>query len=512
MPQLYTSKAPKLQQYRSTNDGANKMKRPKIAPVLLVLILAIELSIPVAMSLLSSTYVIRSSGTVGLINTTTYASELRGVFVHEGVYSCNPNWTVIAQTLAQYGVNTMLVNDQGGMGRRPDSSISAAIIAAHANGLKYYSVSNVLVETKDSSHPECYAIKYDGGVEFNGFAQCPIKAHDIIVQNTVAYFNAHPDVDGLMFDYFRYYGSDSCYCPQCKAAFEQWLGEGPITDWTQFYPGGARYGDYAEWRTIPVTQLAEDIANAVRAIKPNLVISQVPWTLFSNSPTYWRYYLGQDTGAWIKEGYLDFVAPMMYTQTIYGEGETLESEIDADLDYMTAGPRGKIPLVAFLDCARGITVQGLKDEIDYVRSRGLDGWIIWAYGGPGVTGYSVPDITPFLAAINMPDTFTLSNIQVSVSVNSTTVSWSTTLPASSAVEYSTSPLFNATWSISNGFHYWKINKINGTLIEDNTTITAHTMTILGLTPGTMYYFRVQSRDNSGTATSRTLSFTTTTSP
>jgi len=129
-------------------------------------------------------------------------SEIRGVFFHESIYGYTHDWNVIAETLAQYGVNALFVNDLSGLGRRPDAEISAAISAAHANGLKYHSTSNVLVETKGD--PKYNAIRYDGSVEFNGYAQCPIKAHDIIIQNTVAYVNAHPDVDGIMLDYLRY--------------------------------------------------------------------------------------------------------------------------------------------------------------------------------------------------------------------------------------------------------------------------------------------------------------------
>lgn len=214
----------------------------------------------------------------------TQKSEIRGVFIHESVYGYSHDWNIIAQTLASYNINEVFVNDQSGGGRRPDSEIREAIGAFHAYGIEYHSSINVLMEWRYSGTE---AIKPDGSIYWQ-YAHCPIKAHDLILSNIEDYLETFPDVDGIMLDYIRYDIADTCYCSHCRAAFQEWLGEGPITNWAQFYPDGARWVEYAEWRTIPVTQLVKDVHDLVKSINPNIVISEAAWTLFSDSAIYWR--------------------------------------------------------------------------------------------------------------------------------------------------------------------------------------------------------------------------------
>ncbi|MHA1833530.1 MAG: hypothetical protein ACTSV7_06020, partial [Candidatus Baldrarchaeia archaeon] len=37
----------------------------------------------------------------------TYKSEIRGVFIFEGIFGYSHDWNVIAQTLAEYGINAV---------------------------------------------------------------------------------------------------------------------------------------------------------------------------------------------------------------------------------------------------------------------------------------------------------------------------------------------------------------------------------------------------------------------
>ncbi|MHA1834211.1 MAG: fibronectin type III domain-containing protein, partial [Candidatus Baldrarchaeia archaeon] len=337
-------------------------------------------------------------------------------------------------------------------------------------------------------------------------AHCPIKAHDTILETIRNYLNTFPDVDGIMLDYIRYINQYVCYCDHCKAAFQDWLNE-TITDWTQFYPGGSRYNEYLEWRTLPVTQLVKDIHDLVKSINPNILISEAAWSCFDDTPVYWRKFKGQDTAKWIAEGYIDFVAPMMYAKSV----SDVEEMINANLKYWMGGsPEGPIPLVAFLrndwDDA-DLSPDQLKAQIDLVRSKGLDGWIIWRYGGPGVDG-DFPDITNYLSIIDMPEVFAIKNIHVETSTNSAIITWITDIPSTSKVEYSPYLLFNASWEVWSDFHYWNITKTETEFVENATSVVDHRITLSNLTSSTTYYFRVQSKGSSGIATSKVLSFTT----
>ena len=484
-----------------TKMDAKELQSAKVCALLFISVMLIAaFGLHSAISSLTNAFAIKSTGRIATVQATplAYKSEIRGVFFHEEIFGYQHDWQIIASTLAAYKIDAAYINSMQGSGRRPDSEWKQAIQAFHSRGIKVIIAWNVLGDVAINNNTAAWT---SSGTIVNW--NSPIRAKALLVSNA-QYVASTYDIDGVMFDYIRYDTDDMDYCPEARAAFEQWLDQGPITNWTQFYPNQLRWKEFAEWRNIPVTELVRDLRATMLAIKPNLDFSEAAWTYFQNCPIYWRKFIGQDTGDWIRKDYLDAVVPMMYTQDL----TALQDEEQTNLKYMTAGPEGKIPLLAFLDVSRGLTPDGFKAEVNLTRSLGLDGWVLWHYGGPG-SGSPSPDMTTFLSAITLPDTFSLGNIQVSYSDKLASITWTTDLPATSKVEYSSTQLFNASWELWRGdFYYWGINHINGTVIEDETLVTIHNMTITGLSPGTQYYFRVQSQDPSGIATSKVLTFTT----
>src|SRR5205823_6216873 len=77
----------------------------------------------------------------------------------------------------------------------------------------------------------------------------------------------------------------------------------------------------------------------------------------------------------------------------------------------------------------------------------------------------------------------ISGVSISGIGNSTaTVSWSTDVPATSQVEYGTTTSYGAMTQV------------------DTALLTGHTQTVNGLAGGTLYHFRVRSKDSNGTET------------
>lgn len=481
--------------------------------LLSVLIVGTSLSFSTLNSIL-----IKNSGRIVVLKDALFESEIRGMFVRYASISSDVNWPLVAKTCAEYGINTLVVeagysagtacyySDYHLVNRRGDQ-LTPAIQAARRYGLKIFVLcSNMpgLKPNEDPFHQQMLMVDDNGNP--SGTWACPsnpiFREHEYnITKELVTKF----DIDGYLFDFIRYPEDHSgwCYCDYCKARFQEWLGEN-ITDWTPFKRGGSRQLEYLEWRTIPITEIVQNVSATLKALKPNIVIGAAVWTYFGDTPTYWRKYLGQDTGRWIKEGYIDFVSPMIYTENVQDfEGMFLD-----DLEYMVDGPEGKIPIAPFMDITRKNTPETFAAEIEVLREHGADGWILWAYGGPG-DNTGAPDARDFLSMIDMPPTFKLGNIQLAdVGTDHVTITWTTTLPATSVVEYSTTPLFNETWEILYDFHYWKINHIQGTIVQNNATTINHQIVLTNLTPNTKYYLRVQSNETSGTHTSQVLTFTT----
>jgi hypothetical protein len=463
-------------------------------------------SLSPAISSLVDHVMIRSTGKIATatIAPIAYKSEIRGVFVHCMSYD-NPNWDSIMQTCADYHINLVVmetdIREDSPLSVYTKTRINSAVTAAHARGIKLYLSMDVLI-TPTETQTEMYVVDAEG----NQYPwACPTKqATRNHIRNLVEEF-ATLGIDGFMFDYIRYDLAEQCYCEECHQKFVQDTGLVDVVWRSDVIEGGRYHAQFMEWRVKPITELVRDIRSWMLAIKPDLEFSVAAWTLFQDAPTYWRYWIGQDTTDWISKDYLDMVAPMMYTTDLTELGD----ECDNDLKYMTGGPEGKIPLVAFLSDDTKTPTE-FKAQIDLVRSKGLDGWIIWRYGGPGDgEGSNSPDIRNYLSLINMPNTFSLyRNIQVSASSTQATITWITSSPATSKIEYSTSPLFTASWDTMYDFHYWDIDHVVGIVIADNATVNDHGITLTSLLPGTKYYFRVQSQDPSGIATSKVLTFTT----
>ena len=83
----------------------------------------------------------------------------------------------------------------------------------------------------------------------------------------------------------------------------------------------------------------------------------------------------------------------------------------------------------------------------------------------------------------------ISNVQASPSQTGATVTWTTDVPASSRLDYGLTTSYGA-------------NVSNGSLV------TGHSLTLSGLTAGTLYHYKVSSTNANGTSTSNDLTFTT----
>lgn len=488
--------------------AVKELESAKLYAILLVsVMLAGIFSLSPAISSLIDNVIIGSTGRIATPTTAplAYKSEIRGVFIHEGIFSYAHDWNVIAETLAPYKIDCVYANFMGTGMYRPHDEWVNAINAFHSKGIKFNVVMSILGQSGGDS-----ALKMiNSAGETPTWYYCPIKSRQLI-KESVEYVASTYDIDGFTFDYHRYPTDGLCYCSECRAAFEIWLGE-TISDWSLFYPGGSRYNEFMEWRIVPVTDLARDIRYWMLVIKPDLEFRVAGWTLFGTpptyAPTYWRYWIGQDTADWVGKGYVDICGAMMYTTDL----DTLQNYFDADTKYFTGGPEGKVPLVASITTGitESVDPQAFKAVVDKLRELGADGWIIWRYGGPGCG--LTPDIRDYLDVIDLPATFKLSNIKAqNITETAARITWTTDLPATSKVEYSTSPLFNATKRYHSGvdFDYWDVDHVPGTAVEDLTPITDHSIALTGLLSETKYYFRVQSEGSGGIATSKVLIFTT----
>ncbi|MBM3502009.1 MAG: hypothetical protein FJX74_25430, partial [Armatimonadetes bacterium] len=173
------------------------------------------------------------------------------------------------------------------------------------------------------------------------------------------------DVDGIHFDYIRYLGEHVCYCPGCLERFQADTGLN-VTDWPAQCYSGDLHDPYRQWRCDQITRLVRTTSEESRKLKPWVRISAA---VFSNYPST-RDSIGQDWLLWVKEGYLDFVCPMDYTDSNSGFRRTVARQV--------AQVNGRVPLCPGIGAsAPGQPADMTITQIEIARELGADGFTVF---------------------------------------------------------------------------------------------------------------------------------------
>ncbi|HPL53457.1 MAG TPA: family 10 glycosylhydrolase [Bacillota bacterium] len=111
------------------------------------------------------------------------------------------------------------------------------------------------------------------------------------------------DIDGIHFDDYFYPGKDF----NDKAAYEKY---------------GTSYGNIHDWRRENVNTLIRDLSKAIKAARPDVRFGISPFGIWANKSSntsgsdtkgmqsYYDQYA--DTRRWVKEGFIDYIAPQLY--------------------------------------------------------------------------------------------------------------------------------------------------------------------------------------------------------
>lgn len=129
-------------------------------------------------------------------------------------------------------------------------------------------------------------------------------------------------VDGIHLDFIRYQDADHCFCETCHRQFEAWSGR-RVARWpADLARDPSLQARWLEYRRNAVTGLVRDIAATVRAAAPRKKLSAAVFDNFGSS----RDTLGQDTVAWCRNGWVDWVCPMDYRADTAGFGELVRRQ------------------------------------------------------------------------------------------------------------------------------------------------------------------------------------------
>jgi hypothetical protein len=205
----------------------------------------------------------------------------------------------------------------------------------------------------------------------------------------------------------------------------------------------------------------------------------------------------------VDKGYADFISPMIYD----ADPSVSVGRLQASIELFTGCVEGKIPMIPWINHLIG-TPQDLVQKLTAMKNVGMDGWILNPYGGPGAPSVSYSDIRPYLSALYdaglMEPIWAIQNFNVTINGNTTTVSWTTTVPTNATIEYANGKIFYATTSLYQNQLLYKDIDYNGTdatKISNSTWSTFHSFTI-PITENTRFRIWCIDEKSSFTLTSR----------
>ncbi len=172
-------------------------------------------------------------------------------------------------------------------------------------------------------------------------------------------------VHGIHFDYIRYPGSQSCFCPGCRERFEAATCIS-VTNWPGDVVDGPHREAFNTWRCEQITTFVAQSSKALRAARDGIKISAA---VFPSWPSTCDS-IAQDWVTWAREGYVDFLCPMNYV--------TDDAEATELITTQLAAVDGVVPIYPGLGpSAKSLAPEQVVHQLDLVREAGAKGVVLF---------------------------------------------------------------------------------------------------------------------------------------
>ncbi len=314
--------------------------------------------------------------------------EMRGVWDHHAVGWYPGDWPRSARQLRQHGITAIFANVAWAGLAHYDSQIlphsptqqrfgdqlNAVRNAAHAHDLELHAW---IVCWNLGSSPSSFRERMQQQNRLQRDANgkplawlCPShpdnQHHMLEVIREIAGYRP----DGIHLDYIRFPGSHACYCDSCRQQIELALDQ-TLPSWpAAARDGGAAAAAWTEQRVTTINRFVRQAHRVVSEIDENMAFSAA---VFGNYPGTIDS-IGQDWGRWMAAGWLDFVAPMNYTQDT--------TEYSRWLREQKKGPAANgdrlIPGIGVSSGQAPLKADQVLDQIGATRRLGLPGYILFA--------------------------------------------------------------------------------------------------------------------------------------
>ena len=314
--------------------------------------------------------------------------EFRSVWNHSGTGAWKGDWERSALNLLQNGFNAILPNMLWGGLAHYNSAIlplsdtyktygdqvEACVEACHKYGIEVH-VWKVNWNLSNAPQEFIDLMRSENRTQLNAWGEpvdwlCPSHPDNRKLESDAMLEVAlNYNVDGIHFDYIRYPDSSCCYCDGCRARFESDTGIS-VGNWPDDCYSGIHKDAYRDWRAKQITLLVKDVSQRVETSCPDVKVSAA---VFSSYPGC-RDSVGQDWAFWVKEGYLDFLCPMDYTNS----SSTFQSRLESQLELVN-GAVPVYPGVGVTASSSSLSPDQAIAQLRIARDHGTKGFVLFNY-------------------------------------------------------------------------------------------------------------------------------------
>jgi len=308
--------------------------------------------------------------------------EGRAFWNHSGTGAYPGDWERTAQELAEAGFNMILPNmlwaglahypsqylPESDTFRRYGDQIAQCVKACNRYGIEVH-VWKVNHNLSGAPREFVEQLRREGrlqlsarGTQTNWLCPSDPRNFELERDSMLEVVEKYP-VAGIHFDYIRYPDGDHCYCEGCRKRFEAELGN-PVKSWPMDCHQGSLRAQYRNWRCQQITRLVAAVAERARRLRPGVKISAAVFGAYPEC----RESVGQDWVLWVKEGYLDFVCPMDYTQEDAAFVRLVENQLKL--------VEGRIPIYPGIGAWR-LSADRTVGQIHWARTLGSQGFTIF---------------------------------------------------------------------------------------------------------------------------------------
>lgn len=279
------------------------------------------------------------------------AGEFRAAWCHSGT-GPEMGWTKTIEALADNGFNAVFPNLLwSGVAYYPSKVVPVApVVAAKGDQLKEIlavakrrgvavHVWKVCWQFGWQADPKvAVPFRFAGRMQVDGDGKrgewlCPSDPRNRRYElDAIEELVRNYDIDGFQLDYIRFDGDTWCFCDSCRSGFQKEIMK-RLRDWpAPVLEDGEHFKEFRDFRRNVITSFVRETREAIKRIKPGVQLSAAVFPV----PERARETVLQDWSRWAREGLLDFVCPMNYTEDL--------AEMRSRAKSGLAAVEGKIPV------------------------------------------------------------------------------------------------------------------------------------------------------------------------